>query len=305
MKLYKETKIGIIVTLIIAGFIWGLNFLKGRNFFSTTKEYYALYENIGGLKKSSTVYANGYTVGRVSDVEFLPGDVNKVLVEISVERQFNIPKNSVVEIFNSDLMGSKAVKLILGDSKEFAEDGDTLKPQFEEDLSSLMAKQILPLKEKTERLVVSIDSVMSAINQTLDAKTRKNLRSSVDGLEEMIVTQREKIAEILNHLESVSANLQKSNKNISNLISNASSISDSIASSKLKTAINQASLAMEQTNSILAKINKGQGTVGQLVNNEDLYRSLQKTITHLDSLVVDLNTHPKKYVHFSVFGKKQ
>jgi phospholipid/cholesterol/gamma-HCH transport system substrate-binding protein len=114
MKFYKESKIGIIIALAIAMFIWGLNFLKGRNLFTSTHQYFAVFDNIGGLKKSSIVSTNGYTIGLVSDIFFKKGDVNKIVVEILVEKQFKIPKNTIVEIYGTDLMGSKAVNLVLG-----------------------------------------------------------------------------------------------------------------------------------------------------------------------------------------------
>ena len=304
MKIYKETKIGFIIVLIIAFFIWGFNFLKGRNLFTTQRQYYAVFDNVGGLEKSSVVSTNGYKIGIVSDMGFLPSNANKVLVEISVDRQFKIPKNSIVEIFSSDIMGSKAVNLIMGDSKEIAAENDTLSSRVADDLSSLVSRQIIPLKKKAEDLIVSVDSVMKIVRQTLNPQTQKSVQNSIFALESLIVTEKQRIDEILGNLQSISANFKNSNKSITNITQNLASISDSIASSNLKKAIDQASSALAQTNQILTKINSGKGSLGQLVNSDSMYVSLHRTVKDLDSLLVDLKGHPKKYVHFSIFGKK-
>lgn len=304
MKIHKETKIGFIIVLIIAFFIWGFNFLKGRNLFTTHKQYYAVFNNISGLQKSSVVSTHGYKIGTVSDIKFQHGDVNKIVVEISVDRQFRIPKNSIIEIFSSDIMGSKAVNLIVGNSNEFIAQYDTLQSRTADDLSSLVSRQIIPLKEKAEDLIVSIDSVMKIVQHTLTPQTQRSIQNSITALESLIITEKQKIDGILGNLQSISENLKNSNKSITNLTKNFSSISDSLAASNLKKAIDQASSALAQTNQILTKINSGKGSLGQMVNSDSLYYAFHRTIKDLDSLLLDLKGHPKRYVHFSIFGKK-
>lgn len=304
MKIHRETKIGFIIVVIIAFFIWGFQFLKGRNLFTTHKQYYAVFKNIGGLQKSNIVSTNGYKIGTVSDISFKEGDASKVIVEISVDRQFRIPKNSVIEIFSSDIMGSKAVNLIIGNSSVYAAQYDTLSSRVADDLSSLVSRQVIPLKEKTENLIVSIDSVMKIVRNTLSPRTQHSIQNSVAELESLIITEKQKISDILENLQSITENFKNSNKSITNITRNLSDISDSIKASNLKKAIDQAGSALAQTNQILAKINSGKGSLGQIVNNDSLYYTLHRTVKDLDSLLVDLKGHPKKYVHFSVFGKK-
>jgi len=285
-------------------FIWGLNFLKGRNLFTSSRQYFAVFDNIGGLKKSSVVSTNGYAVGLVSDIFFKKGDVNKIVVEILVENQFKIPKNTIVEIYGADLMGSKAVNLILGDSPKFAVENDTLLSQFGGDLNTLVSKKLMPLKDKAENLIVSIDSVMNIIHHTFTPETQQNLRRAIAALEGLIITEKQKISKILDNLESISQNFENSNKSITNLVNNLSTVSDSLAAANLKKTIDKASITLTQTSEILTKINTGKGSLGKLVNNDSLYLNLNKTIQDLDSLIVDLNNHPKRYVHLSIFGSK-
>lgn len=304
MKFYKETKIGFFITLIIICLIWGMNFLKGRNLFTTTRQYYAVFGNIGGLQKSSVVSANGYNIGQVSDIRFLPGQIDKLVIEISVDRKFKIPKNSVVEIVSSDIMGSKSINLKMGDSPVIARDKDTLVPKYDGGMTAMIANQVLPIKDKAESLIVSIDSVMKSINNTLTPQTQINIRRSIAAMEELIVSEKLKVDEILNHLNAIAGNLQNSNKAVTNIVNNLSGLSDSLSKADLKRVIDQTNLAMHQTNEILAKVNAGKGSAGKFINSDSVYNSLQGTLKDLDLLIKDLNKNPKRYVHFSVFGSK-
>ncbi len=299
MKIPKEVKIGLIITLVLVVFIWGVNFLKGRNLFTTSNQYYAVFDAIGGLEKSARVGANGYTLGIVSDITFFPGNYKKILVEISVDRQFKIPKNTIIEVYSADFMGSKAINLVLGNSPVFAKDDDTLASRYEGDL----LKKLMPLKDRAENLIISIDSVMAIIRTTFNPETKRNVQRSIAAMDDLILSQKTKITLILDHLESISNNLASSNKSVTNIVNNLSSVSDSIAKADLKKVIDQTNFALSQSNDILLKINKGKGTIGKLVNNDSLYVVLEKTVKDLDNLLNDLNKNPKRYVHFSVFGK--
>ncbi len=305
MKINKEIKIGIIATLILICAFWGINFLKGKNVFTTTRQYYGIFSNIGGLQKSSTVSSNGFMIGQVSDVQFLDANTNKILVEISIDRKYKIPKNSTIEIYSSDFMGSKAANLILGNSTIYAKNNDTLNSRYEGDLSTLISKNIMPIKDKAENLIVSIDSVMKGINQTLTPETQGHIKNSIAALEDLIVTEKGKVTSILNSLESVSKNLESDNQSVNNIVKNVSSLSDSLTKADLKKAIDQTKITLSLTNDMLAKINAGKGSIGKLINNDSIYNNINKTLYDLDSLITDLNKHPKKYVRFSVFGSKK
>lgn len=302
MKIRKEAKIGFIATLAIAVAIWGFNFLKGENIFTVSRQYYAVFNNIGGLQESSVVSANGYTIGRVSNIQFVHGQITKIIVEVSIDRQFTIPSNSIMEIYSTDFMGSKAVNMILGTSNVAALENDTLPGKFDGDLSVLVTKKLLPVKEKGERLIESIDSVMLIIKKTFNPETQENIRTGVASLEQIIVSQRQKVSVIMANLEDITNNLKKSNSQITNTLSNLSNFSDSLSQANIKTTIQSANTVLYETGVLMQKINQNQGTVGKLINEDSVYYSLEKTIKDLDNLLIDLKTNPKKYVHFSVFG---
>lgn len=319
MKLSKEVRIGIVVTIAIVLFIYGYNFLKGKNLFSKEKKYYAVYYHVDGLVEANAVQINGFKIGRVSNVGLYPKDPGKVIVTFSLNNDdIQIPKNSIAKIVSSDLMGTRAVQLLLGNSKEYVQPGDTLLSDIQATLSEEVNAQVTPLKEKAENLILSIDSVMSVVQIVLNKDARENLSKSFESIkiaietfqktsmrfDTLIVTEKSKISNIFSKIEIISTGIANNNDKLSNIINNFSNISDSLAKANVKETLEKTSAALNQASMIMDKINKGEGSMGMLINNKDLYQHLDSAATNVNKLVNDLNTHPKKYVHFSIFGKK-
>ncbi len=319
MKLSKELKIGIVVVFAIAAFIWGLNFLKGTNLFSHKYELYAVYPKIDGLIPANPLLVNGYKIGQVNQIQLIKrhGEYN-VLVKFLLTEDVQIPKNSVAKAISSDLLGSKAVELIYSNSTEFVSNGDTLKSETEESLKSSVDKRIAPLQAKAENLISSIDSVMTVVNSVLNTKTRENLDKSFESirkailsleqtaykLDDLVGSERARITSILTNLNNITTNLDKNGKKIDNIIGNLSNLSDSLAKAELKSAINNADKSLKELNTLLAGINQGKGTLGKLAKNDTLYYNLNKSSEDLDKLLRDLRYNPQRYIHFSVFGRK-
>lgn len=300
MKFRKEIKIGIIVTLIIFLFLWGYNFLKGRNLFSSYNYYYAVYPKIDGLQKSSTVTINGFVVGLVSDIRFVSGKLDRLAVEIGVKKEFEIPGNSVIGI-TSDMLGSKSIVLTLGDSPKMAANGDSLRGIIVPGL----ADKLMPIADKAEGTIVRIDSLVQALQNTFDNHTQQNIRSIVASMEQMVTAERKKISAILANFESVSGNLKQSNEDISKMIANLNAFSETLVASDVKNTVDKANQSLMELNELLAGINEGQGTLGKLAKDDALHTVLQQSLADLDKLFIDLRENPKDYVHFSIFGGKK
>jgi len=179
----KELKIGFVAIITIAMLFVGVNYLKGLNVLNSSRNFYAKYENIGGLQVGSSVLVNGFKVGMVSNLELLVEDNQNLLVTVSIDQDFDIPSNSVCRIVNQDLMGTKGVSLILGDNQAYANIGDTLLSSIEGSLQDEVNAQILPLKQKAEELIGSVDSVMMIVTAVLNKDTRENLRNSLSSLD--------------------------------------------------------------------------------------------------------------------------
>lgn len=300
----KEAKIAVVVTIIIFLFFWGYNFLKGRNLFSTFNYYSAIFENVDGLQESNIVTINGFTVGLVSDIRFESERLDRLIVEIGVKNNFRIPENSVM-MLASDLLGNKSVTLLLGDSENLAVNGSVLRDSIASSLIESITGSLLPIADNANRLIGSVDSLMHSLQNTFDDEMQKNIQNIVANVEQMILSERRKIAAILTNFESISNNLQKNNEGISKMIANLTDFSETLAASDVKNTVDNANRSLTQLNTLLSGINEGQGTLGKLANDDSLYTYLTRAAYDLDKLLIDLRENPHRYVQFSIFGGRR
>jgi phospholipid/cholesterol/gamma-HCH transport system substrate-binding protein len=318
VKLSKEVKVGLVTVIAIACFLYGFSFLKGKDFFSSQRKFYAVYNDIDGLVEANPLMINGFRVGMVGKIELSKDTSSKVIVTLVLNDDVKIPSNSTAKVVSSDILGSKAIQLILGNSMVYAEPGDTLQSAQEDNLKAAVNKTIAPLQKKAEGLIASIDSVMVVVQQVFNESARANLAKSFESiklaitslqntayrLDTLVYTEKAKISSILTKVNVLAKTLADNSDKLGNVISNFSNISDSLAKSNIMSTINNADVALSQASSILTKIDKGEGTMGMLINNDSLYRKLDKSSEDLDKLLKDLRINPERYVHISVFGRK-
>ena len=314
-----ELKIGVIGIFSIFLLIWGISFLKGNNIFENSNEYYSIYKNIDGLESSAPVRINGLTVGNVTEIYFHPNSSGDIIVKFTLNNDIKFPRNSIAKIYNSDIMGTKAVKLIYGNSNIFASTGDTLYSEIEDGLKDEVNKQVLPLKNKAEELISSIDSVMTVITTVLDKDARESLSSSLRSLnrtfstmelamvrlDSVIYKNDIRISNIIQNVESITTNLHNNNDIIARTLKNFEAISDSIAKSNIKSTINNLDKSLADFDKILQKIEKGEGTIGLLLNDKEMYNNLTSASNQLDLLIEDMKKYPKRYLTFSLLGGKK
>jgi len=315
LKLTREFKIGIVVTVALALLFWGINFLKGMDVFSNERVLYAVYEDVGGLGKANPVKINGLTVGQVRNMYFTNDGKANIILEILLRNKLPVPNNSVAKIVSSDILGSKAVNLILGNSNVFVESGDTLQTDIEVSIKDEVSRQLQPLKTKAENLMISIDTVLTMLNGLFSSNNTQNITKSVEHMansfenlesttktiDELLMGQRNRLENIFGSIESITQNLQSNEENLNNIIANLSSFSDTLAQTRVSETVNNVNRAMIQISSITTKINNGEGSLGMLVNDDSLYIELEKTSRDLNLLLEDIRMNPKKYVKFSVF----
>ena len=315
MRRSKPFIIGFTFILAIVIFVWGFNFLKGRDLFKKQEFLYARYHTVNGLVAAKPVYVNGLQVGQVSRLYFAPDMSGDIIVELVIQSKFPIPKNSRAHIFSADLMGSKSITLILGDSKEAVVSGDTLLTSVEGSLMESVNKQVAPLKAKAEELMGSVDTLLSAFNAVMNDETVNNLSSSLEDikttfknlastttrLDDMATVEGNRLSNILSNVDSLITTLNDNREGLSNIINNFESISDSLSKTDIAAVIKKADSSISSLNQILAKINEGRGTAGKLMNNDSLYRELDKSAEELNKLLKDIRENPKRYVKFSLF----
>lgn len=317
MKIKREVKVGILVVFCLFFFFWGFNFLKGKNYLSGNRIFYAVYNQVNGLVEANGVMINGVKAGEVREISFTD-DKGTVLVEFAVDKNIKIPRNSISKIYSSDVLGSKAIEIVLGDSKTMAESGDTLKSFIQPSITDEVSAQMRPIKAKAETLMASLDSVLTVIQYIFNESTRDNLKQSFESirntisnlesttynLDTLMTTQRGRLSKIIYNVESITGNFKNNNAKLTNVINNFSDISDSLSKITLVKTLNKADEVLKNFSEISEKINKGEGTLSLLINNDSLYKGLEKSSRELNLLLEDIRLNPQRYVHISVFGKK-
>jgi phospholipid/cholesterol/gamma-HCH transport system substrate-binding protein len=315
LKITKEVKVGIAFIIALSVLIWGLMYLKGLEIFQPKKVVFAVYDRVNGLVVANPVTIKGMNVGQVKSIYFSKKELGKIVVELVITQDFPIPKNSIAKIYSSGLISSKEVEIVLGDSQNVLQDGDTLKAQTESSLTDEVGKQLIPLKEKAERLINSIDTVANLVKDILNKRTQENLAKAVEninvvtrnlasitgGLDTLVGKQKTHLASIIGNVESISKNLKQNNENISNILVNFSNLSDSLSKARIPATIDKVNTALQDINLVLAKINNGQGSIGLLLNDKNLYNEVAKAAKDLNLLLEDIKANPSKYIKVSVF----
>jgi phospholipid/cholesterol/gamma-HCH transport system substrate-binding protein len=281
--------------------------------FSNENEFYATYDQVGGLQVSKPVLVNGFQIGRVNDLTLLPS--GRILAQFKIDPQYDIPKNTVARLESTDLLGSKAIVFDLGDSKEYIQDGDTLNANVQKNL----IEQVQPIQKKAEQIIARMDSILTSVNSTLSPEFQKNFDRSFASIARTLETmegttrkvdvlvgsQSDHIAAIVANLESISKNFKENNGKITSVMNNLDKVTDEFAKANFSKTIESANKAISDLQLVVNKINTGEGSIGLLINDKKLYDNLNKSAENLDKLMIDLKANPKRYVHFSIFGKKE
>ena len=315
MKFSKEFRIGFLFILAIAVLVWGFSFLKNKNILYKERVLIAVYKHVNGLNPSNPVYINGVKVGQVGEVFFDPSMDGDIVVELVFTDKFPIPSNSTARIFSEDLMGSKAVEILLGPGPDYAQTGDTLSTEIETSLKDAVNQQILPLKLKAEDLLSSLDTMVVAIKGIFNKDARedlaasiksirqtfRNLESTTQNLDTLVITESNRLSSILYNIDMITRNLNNNSQKINRVLDNLATLSDTIARSNISGIIADLDKTIGNLSLVMARIEKGEGTLGLLINNDQLYKDLEKSASELNLLLEDIRLNPKRYVRISVF----
>ncbi|WP_297706286.1 MlaD family protein [uncultured Eudoraea sp.] len=305
MKLSREIKTGIIVIGGILLFVMGFSFLKATPIFNNSKTFYAVYTHVGGLQPGTQVSINGFNVGNVNKITFKNGSGNLV-VTFSVDSDFEFSKNSTAELYDTGIIGGKGIQINpVFDGAPIAQSGDTLSSNIKPGLTDLLQQKLAPLQSKIEGAVTNADSLLINFNDVLDEETKKNLRESIKGLNTTVQSFQSTAATLNSLLAENKGKLDSSITNINTITTNFSILSDSLAQVGLANTIRSLETTIGNLNKMMAKMEKGEGTLGKLMNNDELYNNLSEASKELDLLLQDFRLNPKRYVNVSVFGKKQ
>jgi phospholipid/cholesterol/gamma-HCH transport system substrate-binding protein len=303
----RELKTGFIAVVIIALFFWGFNFLKGENIFSKNQRYYFVeYDNIQGLKTSSSVTINGLQVGSITDVKFNkdPKKKGKLVVEFLIENDFEFSKNSIAKIYSASLMGGQSMAIIASYEGELAVSGDYLKGEVESDIFSTVGEKLNPLQAKLESVIVSADSLFLGLNQTLSIESRKSLNRSIKGLEYTISDVRKTIGSVNEVFDASKVDIKAAFDKTKIITENFAKLSDTLVNANIGLMVKKAQTSLAYVNQLMEGIQKGEGSIGKLIKDDAMYTNLTNMSKELEELIREMKLNPKRFVHFSLFGKK-
>ena len=294
MKLSYEIKTAILVLSGIVLFIIGFSYLKSNDVFVSDRVFYAVYDDVEGVSKGTPVTISGFNVGSVQDIKFYK-NTSKLLLKFRVENDFTFSKNSIAQIYETGLIGGKALSVIPKYGEQLAKNGDTLKSSIAPGLTELVNDKLSPLQEKIESMVVNADSVLLSLNSVLNNEAKLEIQSSITNFSSTV-------ADLKSSASTLDEMLNTNKNQINNIISNVNETSNEL--SNLSIVVDNLTQSSNSIEKIVNEISNGDGSLNKLIFEDDLINSLDAASKNINLLIKDLRLNPKRYVHFSLFGKK-
>ena len=312
VKISKEIKAGLIAIVAIAGFVFLFQFMKGKNLFTTDNVFYAKFDNVEGLEPSSHVSINGLKVGQVDKIIPLTDKIGKLyfVVKVLIDDNYQFSKKSTLEIFEPGIMSGKEIRLNLAYGDPLAKDGDTLSGSFQLSMMSSLSSQVGPVKDQLQSVLKRVDSLTNNANKIFDDANRAEMAALLRNLNQTVAafesTSKQTNLLLANNdpkLQKVLDNANLATISAKNTLDKFGNTAENIDTQKLNSAIDNLSLTSDKLNNLISGIQNGEGSLGKLTKDEELYNNLNETIASMNALVQDLKANPKRYVNISVFGK--
>tara|TARA_B100001059_G_scaffold105877_1_gene105506 strand:+ start:8685 stop:9632 length:948 start_codon:yes stop_codon:yes gene_type:complete len=298
MKISKETKVGVLTAIAIIILAVGYNFIKGKDIFTSSNEYYGKYKKIEGLFKSNPVLVNGYKVGSVSSVK-MNNETLELIVGIILPQDIKIPKNSIMKIVNNDMIGSKAIEIIFGDSKEVAISGDFFIAQQDQGIAQAVSDVLTPITKSVNSVLGNVDTAISGVDLRGTLKDAslalRSFKETADKLNKLLDGKNIQIANILNNVEQVTEGLRGLNPKIDTILLDLNKTSKDLNKVEFDQLANSIKILSKELFKTTKAINNKDGSLGMLVYDDSLYVNLNSTVNQLDNLLKDIEKYPRRY----------
>ncbi len=304
MRLSREIKAAFFVLTTILLFILGFNFLKGSSILDKQKTIYAVYDEVDGLLVGANVMINGLSIGNVTELDFLPNST-KILVTLKVKDKLNFSSKSTASIYETGVLGGLAISIDPIFEREFiVKTGDTLNSSVRPGLTELINRQIEPLSRQLQSTITSVDSIFTGASNVLNRQTQEEIKESINVLTSAIKAINNSSVIIEKTLTAKNSQINNTIDNFEKISFNLSEVSDELNSFGLSNMLSNLEVSVDGISSIVNKLDSNNSTIGKLINEDEVYNNLNSSIESLNNLISDIKTNPKKYVHFSVFGRK-
>lgn len=303
IKITRELKIGLFALLTILSLYFVVNYLKGKNLFSSRNSYITIYQDVAGLTPTGPVYIRGLKVGTIETISYNQ-EKDNFTVEIKVKSEYKIPTNSIAEAYSSDIMGTKALRINIGDAPSFLNSKDTLASTTEAGLVQMITQELFPLKEDISNLISNINTTFNSVNEILNPQAQKELAQSLENLNRTLANAKTisnsltkgapKINQLLSNLNDLTTKLNVGTESLNKGLDNFAEITDSLKSAELVQTISS-------LKDLLQQVQNPSGSIGKLLQTDSLHSSIEMLTRDLDQLVKNINNNPKKYIKISVF----
>lgn len=310
MKISNETKVGILTISALTILILGFNFLKGKDLFKKSKKIYAVFNDLGGLSRSNEVKVNGFVIGTVYSLNKKDANLDEIVATINLTEDVNIPRDSKA-IITSPLVGSWYISIEKGESVEFLKPGDTLKSKLDVGILDDVKAQLTPTLTKVRNTLDTLNTVLGSVNGILNSEAKNNLQQTLANLNRassalngLLDNQSGSLAKTLNNAEAISQSLKNNTEDITATIGNAKKASEKLAALEIQPTLDSLNSMISNLRAVAAKLNSNEGTLGALMNDRTLYKKITDAILSAEILMDDMRAHPKRYVNFSIFGRK-
>ena len=304
MRLSKEIKAAFFVLSTILLFIFGFNYLKGSSILDKQKTIYAVYDEVDGLLVGANVMINGLSIGNVTELDFLPNST-KIIVTLKVKDKLNFSSKSTASIYETGVLGGLAISIEpLFERESIVKTGDTLMSSVRPGLTELINRQIEPLSRQLQSTITSVDSIFTGASNVLNRQTQEEIKESISVLTSAINAINNSSLIIEETLISKNTQINNTIDNFEKISSNLSNVSDELNSFGLSSLLTNLQVSVDGIGSIVDKLDSDNSTLGKLINEDEVYNNLNSSIESLNVLINDIKANPKKYVHFSVFGRK-
>ena len=305
MNLTREVKTAILILSCITIFIFGFSFLKGTSLLNNEKIVHALYDDIEGLVVGANITISGLNVGKVKKIDF-DENYDKIKVTFSLREDLTFSNQSTAQLYEAGLIGGKAIAVLpIYDPSNVVQDQDVLPSDIKPGLTELVNQQIAPLQDKIEGLLTSADSLFAGVSNVMNFETQKNLKSALEGLSSTISSINDLSSTMGRIIDTNEKNLNKTLNNLGDVSNNLSQLTDSLNQMPLSSTVKNFELTSIRLKSVISRLDSGEGSAGMILNDKKLYDNLVNSSESLDALLSDLKENPKRYVHFSIFGRKE